>query len=316
MSTHPSSPLDARIVEGRRGGYDTAAMNIDPRSALVTAIRDAGIAIDEPERIVADGKLTRFHVEGDRHGSRNGWAVLFDDAAGVAASFGHWKSGASGTWSMGRGRLTEAERARLREATAKAMRQREAERARAAEQAAARAMRLWSQAAQPDPAHPYLVKKKIKPHGIRQLNDRLVIPLRDADGKLWSVECIHRDGTKRFLSGGRKRGCYFSIGRVDPDQGELCIAEGFATAASIHESAGKAVAVAFDAGNLEPVARTLRAKFPGAVITICADNDASTPGNPGLTKATAAARAVGGYVAIPPAPYNDFNDVAVAEVVA
>jgi len=315
MSARPSSPLKSRVVEDCRGGYDFTPMITDPRSAVVAAIRDAGIAIDEPERIVADGKLTRFHVEGDRHGSRNGWAVLFDDAAGVAASFGHWKSGASGTWSMGRGRLTEAERARLREATAKAMRQREAERARAAEQAAARAMRLWSQAAQPDPAHPYLVKKKIKPHGIRQLNDRLVIPLRDADGKLWSVECIHRDGTKRFLSGGRKRGCYFSIGRVGPDHGELCIAEGFATAASIHESAGKAVAVAFDAGNLDPVARTLRAKFPGAVITICADNDTSTPGNPGLTKATAAARAVGGYVAIPPAPYNDFNDAAVAEVV-
>lgn len=286
----------------------------DPRASLVAAIRDAGIPIDEPDRIVADGQLVRFHVEGDRRGSRNGWAVLFDDAAGVAASFGHWKSGASGTWSMGRGRLTEAERERLREATAKAMRQREAERARAAAQASAHAGTVWSQSAQPDPKHPYLVRKKIKAHGIRQLNDRLVIPLRDADGKLWSVEYIHQDGTKRFLSGGRKRGCYFSIGHVDPQNGELCIAEGFATAASIHESTGKAVAVAFDAGNLDPVARTLRAKFPGAVITICADNDASTPGNPGLTKATAAARAVGGYVAIPPHGYNDFNDAAVAEV--
>lgn len=314
MNARPSSTRKSRVAEGSRGVYD-ASMGTDPRLAVVAAIRDAGIAIDEPERIVADGKLTRFHVEGDRHGSRNGWAVLFDDAAGVAASFGHWKSGASGTWSMGRGILTEAERARLREATAKAMRQREAERARAAEQAAARAVQLWSQAAQPDPAHPYLVRKKIKAYGIRQLNDKLVIPLRDADGKLWSIEYIHRDGTKLFLSGGRKRGCYFSIGHVDPEHGELCIAEGFATAASIHESTGKPVAVAFDAGNLDSVARTLRAKFPGAVITICADNDASTPGNPGLTKATAAARAVGGYVAIPPAPYNDFNDAAVAEAV-
>jgi len=315
MNASPASSRKSRIAQDRLYVYDVPSMSTDPRLAVVAAIRDAGIAIDEPERIVADGKLTRFHVEGDRHGSRNGWAVLFDDAAGVAASFGHWKSGASGTWSMGRGRLTETERARLREATAKAMRQREAERARAAEQAAARAVKLWSQAAQPDPEHPYLARKKIKAHGIRQLNDKLVIPLRDADGKLWSVEYIHRDGSKRFLGGGRKRGCYFSIGHVDPDRGELCIAEGFATAASIHESTGKAVAVAFDADNLEPVARTLRAKFPGAVITICADNDTSTPGNPGLTKANTAARAIGGYVAIPPHGYNDFNDAAVAEVV-
>lgn len=291
------------------------AYTADPRAALVSAIRDAGIAIDEPERIVADGHLVRFHVEGDRRGSRNGWAVLFDDAAGVAASFGHWKSGASGTWRMGRGRLTEAERARLHEATAKVMRQHEAERARAAERAAARAVKLWSQAVQPDPLHPYLVKKKTKAHGIRQLNDKLVVPLRDADGKVWSLEFIAPDGAKRFLAGGRKRGCYFGMGSVDPARGELCIAEGFATAASIHEATGKAVAVAFDAGNLEPVARMLRAKFPGAVITICADNDAGTPGNPGLTKGITAARAVGGYVAMPPHGYNDFNDAAVAEVV-
>lgn len=286
----------------------------DPRTALVTAIRDAGIAIAEPERIVSDGKLTRFHVDGDRHGSRNGWCILFDDAGGVAGSFGHWRTGITGTWRMGRGTLTDAEREHLREATAKAMRQHEAERARRAEAAAERATRLWSQAGMPEPAHPYLVRKRIKPHGIRQLNDKLVIPLRDADHKLWSLEFIAPDGTKRFLSGGRKRGCYFGMGYVTPERREFCIAEGFATGASIHEATGKAVAVAFDAGNLDPVARTLRAKFPGAVITICADNDTSTPGNPGLTKATAAARAVGGYVAIPPHGYNDFNDAALAEV--
>lgn len=286
----------------------------DPRAALVAAIRDAGIAIDEPEHIVADGKLTRFHVEGDRHRSRNGWCVLFDDAGGVAGSFGHWRTGTTGTWRMGRGRLTDAERERLREATAKVMRRHEAERAKRAEAAAARAVRLWSQAASPDPAHPYLVRKKIEAHGIRQLNKRLVIPLRDVDHKLWSLEFVSPDGTKRFLSGGRKRGCYFGMGCVTPERGEFCIAEGFATGASIHEATGKAVAVAFDAGNLDPVARVLRGKFPCAVITICADNDASTPGNPGLTKATAAARAVGGYVAIPPHGYNDFNDAALAEV--
>ena len=284
----------------------------DPCTAMVGAIRDGGIAIDEPERIAADGKLTRFHVEGDRHGSRNGWCVLFDDASGVAGSFGHWRTGVSDTWRMGRGRLSEAERARLREATAKAMHQHEVERAKRAEAAAARATRLWSQAAQPDPGHPYLARKKIKAHGIRQLNDKIVIPLRDADHKLWSLEFISPDGTKRFLGGGRKRGCYFSMGCVTPERGEFCIAEGFATGASIHEATGKAVAVAFDAGNLEPVARSLRAKFPGVVITICADNDAGTPGNPGLTKATAAAHAVDGFVAIPPHGYNDFNDAACA----
>ena len=287
----------------------------DPRTALVAAIRDAGIAIAEPERIVADGTLTRFHVEGDRRGSRNGWCVLFDDAGGIAGSFGHWRTGITGTWRMGRGRLTDAERERLREATAKEMRKHEAERARVVEAAAGRAMKLWSQAGMAEPTHPYLVRKRVHGHGIRQLDKRLVIPLRDVEHKVWSLEFISPDGTKRFLSGGRKRGCYFGIGSIYAPHGCVCIAEGFATAASIHEATGKAVAVAFDAGNLDPVARALRAKFPGALITICADNDTDTPDNPGLTKAITAARAVDGYVAIPPQGYNDFNDAALAEVV-
>ena len=76
------------------------------------------------------------------------------------------------------------------------------------------------------------------------------------------------------------------------------------------------MAVAFDAGNLEPVARALRAKFPELRLILCADDDSGTPGNPGLTKATAAARAVGGLVAVPdfgpdrPDGAKDFNDLA------
>ncbi len=91
------------------------------------------------------------------------------------------------------------------------------------------------------------------------------------------------------MSGGKIRGCYFSIGKPD---GRVLIAEGFATGASVHEATGDAVAVAFNAGNLKPVAKILRAKFPDAHITVCADNDTKTEGNPGLTKATEAAAAI------------------------
>ena len=96
----------------------------------------------------------------------------------------------------------------------------------------------------------------------------------------------------------------------------LCIVEGFATGATINEATGYAVAVAFNAGNLEAVARAMRAKFPDLILIICADDDYQTDGNPGLTKATAAARAVGGLLALPvfdadrPAKATDFNDMA------
>ncbi|MDR1647772.1 MAG: DUF927 domain-containing protein [Zoogloeaceae bacterium] len=114
------------------------------------------------------------------------------------------------------------------------------------------------------------------------------------------------------MTGGRKAGCYFSIGKP---KGVICIAEGYATAASVHEATGHAVAVAFDCGNLGPVAESLRAKLPDVRIVLCADDDRGTEGNPGLTKAREAAAAVGGVVAIPDFgegradKWTDFNDM-------
>lgn len=75
--------------------------------------------------------------------------------------------------------------------------------------------------------------------------------------------------------------------------------EGFATGASIHECTGHAVAVAFNAGNLSTVAMALRIKYPSFKIIIAADDDRHTPGNPGVTKAVAAAQASAGALAVP-----------------
>jgi putative DNA primase/helicase len=99
-----------------------------------------------------------------------------------------------------------------------------------------------------------------------------------------------------FMSGGRIKGCFFGIGKP---KGALIVCEGFATGASIHECTGHAVAVAFNAGNLEAVAVALRIKYPELKIIIAADDDHQTPGNPGLTKATAAVKAACASLAIP-----------------
>jgi putative DNA primase/helicase len=57
--------------------------------------------------------------------------------------------------------------------------------------------------------------------------------------------------------------------------------------------------VAFNAGNLKPVALALRKKFPEAKIILCADNDRFTPGNPGVSKAREAALEVNGRLYVP-----------------
>jgi putative DNA primase/helicase len=58
------------------------------------------------------------------------------------------------------------------------------------------------------------------------------------------------------------------------------VAEGFATAATVHEATGSAVAFAFNANNLKPIAKALREKFPNLEMVICGDDDHQSKGNP------------------------------------
>lgn len=283
----------------------------DAELEFVETIRNNGIAITEPDRIYADGQISRFHVAGDRRGTRNGWAILFDDEIGMNGVYGTWRSGYTGTWRSRDARTlpSKAERKRLRAAMQAAKQQRNIELQKRAKRAAVRAEQILAQAQPADPDHPYLQRKCVRPHGIRQSGARLVIPLHDANGRLWSLEYIAPDGRKRFLKGGRKKGHFYLLGMPGKT---LLIAEGFATAASVHEATGHAVAVAFDAGNLEPVARALRLRYPFAKIIIAADNDTGNPDDPdnvGVASARRAAAAVGGSVAFPPVK-GDFNDLA------
>lgn len=266
--------------------------------------------IPPPDEIVPDGKLRRFASNGKR-GDDSGWYVLHEDCV-PAGSFGDWRTGISQDWRADIGReLTREERAaqKARIDAAKAARAKAEAEERA--QAAAQAERDW-RAAMPTGTHPYLSTKNINLNGARILAAKLIVPVR-IGGALTSLQTIAPDGEKRFLPGGAVAGGYFAIGKP---AGVLCIAEGFATGATIHEATGHSVAVAFNAGNLEPVARALRNKYPDAQIIVCADDDAATPGNPGLTKAKAATLAVNGLLAFPdfgadrPIKATDFNDLA------
>ena len=275
------------------------------------AIQSAGLS--PPDTIEPDGKLHRFASNGMR-GDDAGWYALHDDGI-PAGSFGDWRSGQSHTWraDLGRPHTPEDEAAHRAKVEAM-MRERDAEREREQAEAAIKAAAIW-EAAKPAPNdHPYLVRKGIKPSGARVHNDALVIAMRSG-GDIRSLQFIGPDGDKRFLTGGRVAGGYFSMG-TPKGAAALCIVEGFATGATIHEATGYPVAVAFNAGNLGPVAKAMRDRFAELPLIICADDDVATEGNPGITKATEAARAVGGLVAIPnfgtdrPQGATDFNDLA------
>jgi putative DNA primase/helicase len=276
--------------------------------SFLDAIRNATGGAPSSSEIVP-GKLARFATS-NRKGDKAGWCKLFDDGAGGV--FGCWRQGISETWQANSARSPEEQAAflvRVKQAKEEAAIVEKEFRERCRRISA----ELWDKGREVDAKHPYLAAKGIKPHGIKQLRNSLLVPVRDNVRTIHGLQFIMPDGVKRFKSGTVVTGCYHAIGKVD---GKILIAEGFATAATLHEVTGHAVACAFTAGNLKPVAEVLRAKFPETILIICADDDHTTYGNPGLTKATKAARAVDGLLATPAFPDTrtpkdtDFNDMA------
>jgi len=175
------------------------------------------------------------------------------------------------------------------------------------EHAASEAALLWQQASDQGES-PYLARKGVQGYGVRFTRENwLLVPMRDATGKLWNLQRIAPEkpvsGTdKLFLRGGRKTGLFHWCGAPDIEP-VLLLAEGYATCASLHQATGRPVAVAFDAGNLLTVCKALRTTFPDALIAVCGDDDTDTEArtgqNPGRIKATAAALAVGAWLFFP-----------------
>lgn len=215
--------------------------------------------------------------------------------------------------------------ARLAREQAQRQQAEQAKRKAAHARAANEAVLLWGQASDIGES-PYLACKGVRPYGVRFMADGwLLVPMCDEEGNLWNVQRIAPakraagGPDKFFLKGGRKSGLYHVLGSVASDPGGpsvLLVAEGYATAASLHEATGRPVFVAFDAGNMAYVVKTLRKQYPAALLVICGDDDAQnlsrTGNNPGRDKASAAARSVRGIAVFPSSLSDgdsDFNDL-------
>lgn len=297
------------LEEGSAHGYSTIA---DPVRGFASAVyRELGVTIDPSP----DGKIHRFDCPEGRRGNNACWYALFLDTR-PAGVFGNWRTGLKFTWSEpGNNPLTAKERERQRGLMRLAQEQRLQEKVQAQEAAIHLAKMGWGLGRSPDAEHPYLVKKRISGNYLRQSGNILLVMLQDIDGRLLNLQRIYLDGSKRFLKGGRVRGCFWLCGNYIPESGTLYIAEGVATAATIAEAVRAPVVAAMNAGNLKPVAEAIRKKYPGLTIVVAADNDHRTAGNPGINKAMEAAASVGGCVTWPTICFHegctctDFNDL-------
>ena len=281
-----------------------------PEEQLIDAMRGAGL--EPPEQIHLDGKLHRFKsgTKGQgKGGDKPGWYVVYGDGV-PAGRFGCWRSGVEVTWRAEIGRkLSPAEEMANARRMAEAKAARDAEQARQYEVASSTVETIWSSAQGASPEHPYLQRKGIGVHGSRVTGDgRLVVPLYGQDGQLSTLQYIAHDGTKLYHPGGQTGGKFWMIGTAD-EPGSIYIAEGFATAATIHEATHRPVVVAYSASNLVPVTGSVREMYGQAQdIVIVADNDASGVGQRYAEQASAKH---GARMVMPPI-LGDANDYAQA----
>jgi putative DNA primase/helicase len=280
---------------------------------FISAAARRGVLI---RNLIANGHIQRCDAEG-RNG-RNDAAYLLHLDGRPAGGFENHRDGLG--WENWRADLpfaiSKAERRAISIRAKDARRRRDEEQRLSYEAAAKRAEAMLVSCEPADPSHPYLIRKGIKPHGILQLRDSLVVPVRTADSVLQSLQFIREGGSKCFLKGGRTSGCGFRVPAQPSPSPVRIIAEGFATAATLHEATGSVCYVAYNARNLKPVAEALRHHRPDLHIIIASDDDWKTQGNPGITSAWEAAAAVGGVIVIPRFGSDrgdrdtDFNDVA------
>lgn len=317
----------SRWTLDQNGARQGAAMH--PVEEFGEALRAAGCIVNG-EHPIMDGKKHRITVHGEFHSENSGSGFYVGYLDGHPAGYiKNNKTGMEVRWKAKGYSLSPQERANLAGQAAAKLQERSLQQAATQEAAAQRVAHLVSHLTPPTWQTPYMAVKQIEPTtGVftDAQGRRTYVPATDADGKLWTVQVIQQDGSKRFPKDSRKAGCFHAVGGLDAvaSAPALLIAEGYATANNLAKAVGFATVAAFDSGNLPEVAAALHRKFPDKPVIIAGDNDVhleKTQGiNPGRTKAEEAAHIVGGRVMLPvfapgeqlgsPKEFKDFNDLA------
>lgn len=243
------------------------------------------------------GRVVRYGPKGKawyrlhEHQARNGKYYVY-------GAFGMWGAIDSTKIASDYTGMEPDEQKRFQDALAEKARVEAAKLKDRARFAARRAEQQWS-AGRASGDCPYLVRKglmasadrALPEKGLRVMSDgTLLVPMirydvteQEADDpqyvgprRLAGLQKIAPDGSKRFNKGMAKEGTACRIGRKPRDGQLIIIGEGLATVLSAHLALEKKYTffVAFDSGNLMPVAKILRAVYPKSPVLFIADDDA------------------------------------------
>lgn len=277
-----------------------AAAGVNPSDVIAefeNVMREYGLSTEKP--VINDGKWHYVPTDVSKGYEKNGSYVL--DMIGTPNGAIHnFKTGESTKWQYGGGRLTPEQKAVLdaQAREVKALREREANEAFLKLSDACE--RHFASFPDGQASHPYLARKGVLAHGVkvvdaadadmgqvlnledfsRDSGSWLLVPGRDVDGKVWTLQAIHSSpgGAKLFTKNAKKKGTFHIVGADGiaelANASMVGFAEGYATGASVYEATGIPVVIAFDSGNLPDVVKAVSERLPkDQPKVICADND-------------------------------------------
>ena len=271
----------------------------DFRQEIIEHMRQNNFHIDEEIKLDTGGKHIRFSID-EKQREKDEWYISLSGISQKSYSYciltyGSWSTKEKYTYKSWESKNRESinkpstvEILDIEKKLDEIIKKTEEEEKKRHDDASQKANEIWEKSKEehtyPDYEY-YLEKKGVKNFGVRYGDyldkPALIIPLRNKDGKIRSLQFIYKDEEnkiqKRFLSGGEKKGNFFLIGEIKKNK-SLFICEGYATAASVYEATKKPTVVAFDAGNLKHVISNLRSLYPNTELIIAADKDVSQMG--------------------------------------
>lgn len=312
----------------------TITDNLTPAEEFAQVLQDAGFILPGNGLPEMDGKRHRVAIEDGKPGNVDGAYQGFLDGRPAGWYQNHRASEGKVNWtSTGSHTYDPAEAMKQRALAAQKRWDRQMQSQLEFAQMGKTLTRQWSKMPPAPDSHAYLARKGVPAaNGVRlDKYDNLVVPLRNGDGELRTLQYIKPDGTKNLKKGAEKTGNFFVVGGELSPQRPVLYAEGYATAASLHLATGMPVVMTVDAGNLVTVSRNLKARYPDSHHIILGEDDftkTNTRGeqdNKGAKKAQEAASAINGVYIIPSfteseraqafagtAAFSDFNDIHVA----
>ncbi len=305
---------------------------------VLKQLQDYGL---RPATPLVVGKRVRCEAENDKAPEKTGWYVIYEHLTSdhrtiYCGAYGDWRQGEKGSWQRIKpkgGRLSAEDREVMKKRAEDGQRKAAEAEARKHRTAARRAAAMWKKLPEKGTSL-YVERKRVVAFGLRysKKSGAALVPMRRVkDGQLSGLQVLYpqvQADTGRDKSywpyGLEKEGAAHIIG-PDPEPGDVVlVCEGYATGASLHMATNLPTVVCFDAGNLLPVGKALRERYPGRQLLFCADDDWKTvingkPHNTGRIRAENAATVTGGQVVLPvfdndrEERWTDFNDLHCAE---